>query len=247
METDAYTEDNQVPMLFKIEEPQIKVEEPGVTTESTEINKEEREIKKEELETSILVDDKQKAEAAYEFLGGELTGTVVGAITSAIQTGLEKGEDFSNIIKEDQENKEPLITESGADGEPMEQSTSHKNGEPEMANAERQEKTEEREPPEQTNDYETLYQTKEYKLVTPLEDVEPMRPPPRRPGADSGGDETQEQSHVKELQTSHQMVGRKSPENNTELKSTEAAEVDCDAEASTIESNSSIHGSEAAK
>ncbi|VDL57911.1 unnamed protein product [Hymenolepis diminuta] len=49
---------------------------------------------------------------------------------------------------------------------------------PEMANAERQEKTEEREPPEQTNDYETLYQSKEHKLVTPLEEVEPIQPPP---------------------------------------------------------------------
>ncbi|KAM3180008.1 hypothetical protein ACTXT7_017140 [Hymenolepis weldensis] len=57
----------------------------------------------------------------------------------------------------------------------------------------------------------------------------------------------QEQSHVEELQTNHQMVGRKSPENSTELKNTQAIEVDCDAEASTIESNSLIHGSKAAK
>ncbi|VDL63843.1 unnamed protein product [Hymenolepis diminuta] len=47
-----------------------------------------------------------------------------------------------------------------------------------MANAEQQEKTEERVPPEETNDYDTLCQTKEHELVSPLEDVETIQPLP---------------------------------------------------------------------
>ncbi|VDL57782.1 unnamed protein product [Hymenolepis diminuta] len=77
METDTVEEDMQMPMLFKLEEPEIKQEEP-------EIKQEEPEIKKE----SIFVDNETKKEALYGFLGGGLAGLVIRGPAGGMQAGL---------------------------------------------------------------------------------------------------------------------------------------------------------------
>ncbi|VUZ44509.1 unnamed protein product [Hymenolepis diminuta] len=115
METDTVEEDMQMPMLFKLEEPEIKQEEP-------EIKQEEPEIKKE----SIFVDNETKKEALYGFLGGGLAGLVirgpaenstpppftqsiniVDSLINIVRHAVENLDEFFHVKKNP--DKEPLI------------------------------------------------------------------------------------------------------------------------------------------